>query len=137
MAPTLEVGDRLLAWKFSYYFRSPRRGELVIFYPPRSRRMPFVKRVVGLGGDVVELRRGQLFVNGKLIQEPYIVYRDYRSFGPYRVPAGHFFVLGDNRANSRDSRFFGAVPLRNLIGQPFVIYWPPHRFRFLRRPDGW
>jgi signal peptidase I len=136
MEPTLRVHDRLLANKFIYNFSDaePGRGDIVVFESVENPEEDLVKRVVGLPGDTIALKSGVLRVNGKPKEEPYIhsnpclAYKPKTcSFGPVQVPGNHVFVMGDNRANSHDSRFFGAVPDKNLIGKPFVRFWPPGR----------
>jgi signal peptidase I len=132
--------DRVLANRFVYHLRSPERGEIVVFETPPAARQrcgaggTFVKRVIGLPGEKVEVRLvrgdGYVFINGRQLKEPYV--RDDRrqistSFGPVTVPAGHFFMLGDNRESSCDSREWGSVPRDNLIGKVFATYWPPNR----------
>ncbi|MDD5747966.1 MAG: signal peptidase I [Actinomycetota bacterium] len=155
MTPTLKVGDRVMVEKLSYLFGKPRRGEIVVFrFPPSEPSSmntknpfywpfeqiaetlhiafrdstPYVKRVVATGGQTIELRKGILYVNGKRIHEGYAMI-DSCDYGPERVPEGTVFCLGDYRANSRDSRFIGPVPLRTIIGRVILIWWPPGRFR--------
>jgi signal peptidase I len=154
MSPTLKVGDRVMVDRVTYYFRKPRRGDIVVWrYPPEDPRSlnttnifywpiqqiletlhlthrgttPFVKRVVATEGETLELKHGRLYINGKRINEPYIV-PDTADFGPVKVPKGMFYGLGDNRPNSRDSRFFGPIPYRAVIGRVFLRWWPPSRF---------
>ncbi|HSL00726.1 MAG TPA: signal peptidase I [Rubrobacteraceae bacterium] len=129
MVPTLKVWDRVLINKVAYDFTGPNRGDIVLFESPASAKDPLIKRVVGLPGETVELRDGTLYVNGEPQEEPYLRKHrpDGRPYGPQRVPEGHVFVMGDNRANSFDSRFFGPVPQENLIGESLVRFWPPTR----------
>ncbi|HYH27653.1 MAG TPA: signal peptidase I [Actinomycetota bacterium] len=157
MENTLQVGDRVLVNKVVYRFRQPRRGEVIVFENPHAvepDRGPvaaflnwvteglgfssnpekdFIKRVVGLPGDVVEMSGGRTFVNGKAVEEPYLhPQKDLGDYGPYRVPRGRFFVMGDNRANSQDSRYgLGAIPEGRIVGKAFVVLWPPKRFEWL------
>ena len=134
--------DRVLANRFIYRFRDPRRGEVVVFEtPPRARVEcgaggTFVKRIVGLPGETVQvrLRRGSayVFIDGRRLDEPYLE-QDRRDIGPeerFRVPQNHYFVMGDNRSQSCDSRVWGSVPESNLIGPVFMTYWPPNRISF-------
>jgi len=131
--------DRVLANRFIYHFRDPRRGEIVVFNTPDAARVKcgaggtFVKRLIGLPGETVEVRLeggvGYVFINGKQLREPYIQ-RDRRStqaFGPLEVPPDNYFMMGDNRSESCDSRSWGTVPRGNLIGEVFATYWPPNR----------
>ncbi len=115
-----------------YLFHPPQRGDIVVFNPPTPSDKPYVKRVIGLPGDRVAVRNNQVFVNGTLIEEPYIAappgYTYPQGGGDFTVPTGSIFVLGDNRNNSSDSHHFGQVPLDNVIGKAIVSYWPPEGF---------
>jgi signal peptidase I len=129
--------DRVLANRFIFHFRDPHRGDIVVFKTPEKAFEAcgaggtFVKRIVGLPNDVVTERRGQVSINGKPLDEPYIPTdeRDDRS-GKWIVPAGSYFMMGDNRAQSCDSREWGSVPRGDLIGPVFAVYWPPQRISF-------
>lgn len=130
MVPTLQVGDRVLANKFIYDFTDPDRGDVVVFESVEVEGQDLIKRVVGTPGDTVEVREGTLYVNGERQEEPYTNQRGSGISPPqeeFEVPEDTVFVMGDNRANSRDSRFFGAVPEENIEGDAFVIFWPPTR----------
>lgn len=115
-----------------YVLRSPARGDLVAFRAPRRAADvcgvagTFVKRVIGLPGETVTSRSGRIRADGRPLREPYLGSRDTRS-GTWRVPAGRYFLLGDNRAQSCDSRSFGAVPRGRLVGRVLAVYWPPNR----------
>ena len=140
MRMTLLEGDRILVNKFIYHFQEPRRGDIVVFRFPSDPKRPFIKRLTGLDGDAVEIRDGAVLVNG----HPLAGYgafeaRHYINQGPWggygqivQVPPGELYVLGDNSASSHDSRFWGFVPRRLLIGQAVCIFWPPNRMRILR-----
>jgi signal peptidase I len=131
--------DRVLANRFIYRFRDPRRGEIVVFETPPAAKQrcgaggTFVKRLIGLPGDRVELRNeggsSYVYINGKKLDEPYIEpdRRDTRGAETYNVPQGQYFMMGDNRSQSCDSREWGTVPRKNLIGKVFATYWPPNR----------
>ena len=134
--------DRVLANRFIYHFTDPKRGDVVVFETPPSAKAKcgaggtFVKRIVGLPGETVGIRllRGAAFVyiDGRRLEEPYIEH-DRRDIGPeekFKVPAGSYFVMGDNRSQSCDSRVWGSVPEDNLIGKVFMTYWPPQRISF-------
>ena len=133
MVPTFEVGDRVFVNKFIYRFREPKQGEIVVFKSIEGEQEDLIKRVVGVPGDTITLDNGMLLVNGVPKDEPYVNHQlpDPSSFGPITVPEGKVFVLGDNRANSRDSRFFGPLPIQDVEGEAFVIFWPPGRARLL------
>jgi signal peptidase I len=149
MIPTLEIGDRVLVEKVTYRFREPQRGEVIVFsrpgYDPGPRsvgtvvrsfleglglvqpnaEIDLIKRVIGLPGETVEIRKGRVLINGEPLDESY-AQPETRDYGPTEVPADHLFMLGDNRMNSDDSRFsLGTVPLSNVVGKAFVILWPP------------
>lgn len=158
MEPTLQEGDRVLVDRLTYHFRRPRRGEVIVFRfnpndpanatqggNPLSRSldllaevlnithqeaMPFIKRVVGVEGDVVELREGKLYVNSELYQADYEYVSD-GSNGVWEVPKGTVMVMGDNRPNSNDSRRWGFVPYGSIIGRAIAVWWPPSRWKSL------
>ena len=140
MRPTLIEGDRILVNKFLYRFRSPARGDIIVFRYPDEPRRPFIKRLAAMGGDTVELREGRVFVNGQSLDGKGIFrVNHYYSQGPYgqerqviQVPPDSFYVLGDNSSSSHDSRFWGFVPRRLLIGKAMCIFWPFTRLRLLR-----
>lgn len=132
MVPTLEPGDRVLVCKFWYRFFEPKRGQIVVFRFPYDTSKDFIKRVVGLPGDVVEISDGVVFLNGKRLDEPYVFHRDRYQMSPVRVPEGSYFVMGDNRPNSQDSRFWGFVPKNLILGPAFFRYWPLTRLGLVR-----
>jgi signal peptidase I len=127
--------DRVLANRFIYHFKDPDRGDIVVFKTPKAARErcftggTYVKRIIGLPGDSLQQRSGVVFINGQRLDEPYIdpVERDDRSFGPEQVPPHHYFMMGDNRKASCDSRTWGALDRDAFIGKVFAIYWPPGR----------
>jgi signal peptidase I len=132
MEPTLMIDDRILVAKFLYRFEPVHRGDVIVFRYPLNPQRDFVKRVIGLPGDRVQLKDGVVSVEGKPISEKgYTIKPDFGNYGPVTVPARDFFVLGDNRNNSEDSRFFGYVPGGNIIGKAIFIYWPPQRLGFV------
>jgi signal peptidase I len=143
-APGCEArfSDRVLANRFIYHFHDPERGDVIVFKTPAAAKAKcgaggtFVKRIIGLPNERVQvrLRRGAayVYIDGKRLDEPYIQ-NDRRDIGPaatYRVPADHYFVMGDNRSQSCDSRVWGSVPRDNIIGKVFMTYWPPLRISF-------
>ena len=128
MVPTLEVGDRVLANKFIYRFTEPERGDVVVFDSVEGDGQTLIKRVAGVEGDEIRVQGGVLFVNGETQDEPYLnryVQDESVPYGPETVPENHVFVLGDNRGNSGDSRVFGPVPVENVKGEAFLVFWPP------------
>ena len=133
MVPTLKVQDRVLVNKFIYRFSEPERGDIVVFQSVEGSREELIKRVVGLPGDEIAVRGGKLFVNGEPQSEPHVnkKFPDRSSAAPTTIPKGHVFVMGDNRANSHDSRRFGPVPERNIEGEAFLRFWPPNRLDLL------
>ncbi len=151
MQPTLAEGERLVVNKIVYLrigwndladvipfldpspvsadstlftFSQPKHGDVIIFHYPLDPTRDFVKRVIGVPGDTIEIQRGQVFRNGVAIEEPYVSRPDHRSTGAVGVPAGAYYVLGDNRAVSTDSREWGMVPLENVVGRMWFRYWP-------------
>lgn len=152
MIPTLQIGDRVIVEKVSFRFGEPQRGDVVVFHRPGVQRpsglvqaakeflqglglmqpdanIDLIKRIIGLPGETIRLERGQLWVDGVSIAEPYVV-EDWRDYGPVTVPDGHYLMLGDNRPNSDDSRFsLGMVPRDHLVGKAFTILWPPGHAR--------
>ena len=129
MVPTLKYGDRVLVNKFIYRFTEPQRGDIIVFKSVEGDGQDLIKRVVGVPGDEIAVRGGKLFVNGEPQQEPYVnkKYPDRSFYAPTTVPKDHVFAMGDNRANSQDSRVFGPVPEKNIEGEAFLRFWPPDR----------
>lgn len=133
MVPTLLPGDHLLVNKFIYQTREPQRGDIVVFEYPKDPSLDYVKRLVGIEGDVIEIKNKKLSVNNVEQDEGYIVHTDARAFpaseqprdnfGPVAVPPDSFFVLGDNRDNSFDSRFWGFVSSSEIHGKVTSMYW--------------
>ncbi|MFA5843609.1 MAG: signal peptidase I [Coriobacteriia bacterium] len=126
MEPTLEIGDRVLVNKFVYRFSTPSPGDIVVFRRPAS-DVDYIKRVIAVGGQTVDVRNGAVFVDGRRLTERYIhgASTDPGSVGlPLLVPEGSVFLMGDNRTNSQDSRWFGAQTRSAVLGRAFVVYWP-------------
>ena len=137
MQPTMNSGDfvlvnKLIYWKLPFYesisskfvFHPPRRGELVIFDYPYDNSRKFVKRVIAGPGDTLEIKEGIVVVNSEAINEPYVYHRSKENYRPITVPRDSYFVLGDNRKNSQDSRSFGLVSSKNILGKALISYWP-------------
>jgi len=137
MEPSLHNRERLLVNKLVYRFRKPERGDVVVFRYPANPKRRFIKRVIGVPGDEVEVRDGFVILNGMTLDEDYTLDLTYGYFGPKTVPDGHYFVLGDNRNNSDDSRYpdVGFVPMANIVGKAGLIWWPPQRIGLLRNPQ--
>lgn len=125
MAPHVVSGEYVLINTVAYRIGHPARGDIVAFRHERSAPSVYLKRVIGLPGDRVSVLRGVVYVDGARLREPYVRFADRRSFAEVRVPAGTLYVLGDNRANSDDSRFWGFVDQDQLIGKAIAGIWPP------------
>lgn len=142
MRPTLMEGDRIFVDKITYRFRKPERGEIIVFRYPLDRKKDFVKRLAGLGGETLEIQDGSLYVNGQKVEHPsaiaerFYYNRDDWDYGKrgqkILVPADHYFALGDNSAQSSDSRNWGFVSKKDLVGRAVLIWWPPRRFRLIK-----
>lgn len=152
MIPTFAIGDRIFANKFIYgaripftdlrlpALRDPKRGDIVIFVSPESPKKDFVKRLIAIGGETVEIKEGNIYINGKLLDSPASIRGNYYfNTGEYggenqviKVPKDSYYVLGDNSANSRDSRYWGFFPKKNLIGKAILIYWPINRMKIIK-----
>ena len=126
MLPRLEDQDRLFINKFAYQFEKVQRGEVVVFYYPHDHSKSYIKRVIALPGDRLSIDHGAVSVNGVLLKEPYVPerYQDERSLPERIVPAGEYFVMGDHRSISSDSRDFGPVPRDLIYGRAAFVYWP-------------
>jgi len=134
MVPTLRINDKLIVDKLSYHFTEPQRGDIVVFSPTDGIKKEnpnlkdaFIKRVIGLPGDKVEVKGERVYINDKPLQERYIEDKPHYQFGPVVVPPDSYLVLGDNRNNSYDSHYWGFVPRDNIIGRAVVRFWPPNR----------
>lgn len=131
MRPTLDDGEYILVNKMSFRSTLPEYGDVVVFHFPISPDQDFIKRVIALPGDTVDIRDGQVRVNDQLLEEPYIAAAPHY-VGTWQVPDENIFVLGDNRNNSSDSHSWGAVPMKNVIGKAIFIYWPPPAWKTLK-----
>ncbi|MBW4664617.1 MAG: signal peptidase I [Chroococcus sp. CMT-3BRIN-NPC107] len=134
MEPTLEVNDRLIVDKISYNFTSPHRGDVVVFTPPQiivekeKSTEPFIKRVIGLPGEQIEIKGGRVYVNNQPLLENYIADTPNYNWGPQIVPRNSYLVLGDNRNKSYDGHVWGFLERDRLIGKVVMRFWPPERF---------
>jgi signal peptidase I len=124
MNPTLISGEYVIVNRVSYRLGSPQRGDIIVFHFPRDPREEYIKRVIGLPGDQVEINQGQVYVNGQPLEESYLKVKTNYS-GTWQVPEGQLFVLGDNRNNSSDSHDWGTVPMDYVVGKAILVYWPP------------
>jgi len=148
MLDTLQIGDHLLVTKFAYDIRlpstiwldttdgkvlyktgDPQRGDIMVFKYPLNEDQDFIKRVIGLPGETVEIKNKVVYIDGRPLDEPYVLHKDARrvpvrdDFGPFKVPEGEYFMMGDNREGSHDSRFWGTVKRSKIVGKALVIYW--------------
>jgi signal peptidase I len=124
MEPTLHNGEYVLVNRLAYKWTPPHLGDVIVFRYPRNPHQDYVKRVIGLPGDEVYITTGQVYVNGQLLDEPYIA-DTTQYYGTWSVPQNSLFVLGDNRNHSSDSHEWEYVPMQNVIGKVLVVYWPP------------
>ena len=129
MLATLQIGDHILVNKFLYYFTGPERGDVIVFKYPQDETRDFIKRVIGLPGETVEVRGKEVLINGVALREPYAIYgetptfRERERLGPLVVPPGRLFVMGDNRDHSMDSRVWGFLEIAKVKGKAFMIYF--------------
>ena len=131
MIPTLKIGDHILVNKFIYYFEPIRRGDIIVFKFPQDETRDFIKRVIGLPGETLEVRGREVLINGVPLKEPYVVYSDgplaqaleREHLGPLVIPPGEFFMMGDNRDHSMDSRAWGFLNIHKIKGKAFIVYF--------------
>jgi signal peptidase I len=131
MLPTLQIGDHILVNKFIYYFEPIQRGDIIVFKFPQDETRDFIKRVIGLPGDTLEIRGRQVLINGVPLGEPYAVYSDgpiaqaveRERLAPLVIPPGKFFMMGDNRDHSMDSRVWGLLDMHKIKGRAFIVYF--------------
>ena len=152
MIPTFQVGDRIFVSKFIYgakipftnirlpAVRQPQRGDIIVFVSPETPKKDFVKRLIATEGETVEIRDGRIYVDNKIVDEPDsingVYYYNSGDYGGHsqviKVPKDSYYALGDNSASSRDSRYWGFVPKKNMIGKVIVIYWPIQRMKIVK-----
>ena len=128
MQPTLLAGQRLIVIKPAYNFREPERGEIIIVRPPTDPNREFVKRLIGLPGDIIEVKGGTVYVNQVPLEEPYIKEKPRYTLAPVKIPEDNYFVLGDNRSNSSDSHLGWTVTRDHIVGWAWLRYWPLGKF---------
>ena len=140
MLDTIQIGDRVFSEKVSYYFRDPEQGDIITFADPENPQRTLIKRVIAVGGQTVDLKDGYVYVDGKTLNEPYTEGKQSlplnTAYGvsvtyPYTVPDGYLWVMGDNRTNSADSRYFGAVSKDSVTGHANFTFWPLNRIGIL------
>lgn len=126
MEKTIMTGDRVIGYRLAYSFSEPERGDIIIFKFPDDESKLYIKRLIGLPGETVEIKEGKVFVDGEALDEPYLTVTTEGTFGPYTVPEGHYFMLGDNRNNSADSRYWNNTYLarEKIVGKAVFKYWP-------------
>lgn len=134
MIPTIEINDRIVVNKFIYRFQALDYNDIVVFKFPDDPRQTFVKRLIGKGGDIIEIKDSVLYRNNEPIQEPYLKETMYNNFGPYKVLEDHYFMMGDNRNNSKDSRFWENkyVSQKQVVGKATYRIWPINRIGQLK-----
>lgn len=133
MEPSFQSGEFVLVNKLAYKFGKPLYGDVIVFRYPRDPEQEYIKRIIGLSGDLVRIVDGSVYVNDQIINEPTnTTARNYQS--EWQVPEDSLFVLGDNRSNSSDSREWGTVPMDYVIGKALVVYWPPEKWGLVHQP---
>ncbi|PZO53821.1 MAG: signal peptidase I [Phormidesmis priestleyi] len=140
MLPTLEINDRLVIDKVSYRFKTPSRGDIVVFHPPAAAgaqfsHEAFIKRVIGLPDEVIEIKDGKVYADGVALTEPYTEAPPDYTWGPKTVPSGSYLMLGDNRNNSDDGHVWGFLPSDRIIGRATIRFWPLDRLAYLADPS--
>jgi signal peptidase I len=133
MEPNFHTGQYLIVDKIGYRLHTVERGDVIVFVPPKDASRDFIKRVIALPGERVEIRQGHVLINGKLLQEPYIKVSWNYTMAPIVVGEDEYFVLGDNRNNSSDSRMWGLLPKKNIVGKAWLSYWPPQQWGLIPR----
>jgi signal peptidase I len=129
MLPGIEQGDYILVSKATYLLGEPQRGDIIVLHSPQDPNTDLIKRIIALPGDTVEIKDNTVFVNDTALVEPYIMEPPHYLLPPEKIPAGQYFVLGDNRNNSSDSHRGWTLPRKNIIGKAWITYWPPYRWR--------
>jgi signal peptidase I len=130
MVPTLQTGEYVIVNRLSYRLGTPQRGDIIVFHFPRDPQEEYIKRVIGLPGDEVEVTNGIVSINGQALNETYLDTKT-NYIGSWRIPEGQLFVLGDNRNNSSDSHDWGTVPMSYVVGKAVLVYWPPPDWGFI------
>lgn len=133
MEPTLKVGDKIIVNKLLYRFSSPKRGDIMVFKYPVNPERDFIKRVIGLPGETIEIKNSKVYIDGKILEQPFLPpdLKYNRNLAPTKIGENQYFMLGDNRNNSEDSRFWGSLPEKNIVGKAMFVYWPYNRIKQL------
>ena len=134
MLPNLHEGEYVIVDKVSYAFRQPERGEIVVLKNPTPSQPDLIKRIIGLPGETIDVHGGSVYINGQPLAEPYIAQPMVADSGATQLQADQYFVMGDNRNNSEDSRRFGPRAVNDIVGRAWIIYWPPTDWQILARP---
>jgi signal peptidase I len=134
MNPTLQHGEYVLVSRLAYRTGEPERGDIIVFSFPVDQKQDLIKRVIGLPGETVNIRNGEVLINGVKLEEPYIAQSPVYN-GTWTVGAGELFVLGDNRNDSKDSHQWGLLPIENIIGKALLIYWPPPEWKLINHTE--
>lgn len=126
METTIMTGDRVIGLRFAYIFDEPKRGDIVIFKYPDDEKVLYIKRIIGMPGDTVDVKDGKVFINDEVLDEPYLRVITEGKYGPYKVPEGSYFMMGDNRNRSADSRFWDNTFLKKegIVGKAWLRYYP-------------
>jgi signal peptidase I len=132
MEPNLVTGERLLGNKLVYRLYSPARGDVVVFHCPTDPNRMYIKRVIALPGETIEIRDGRVYIDGQKLREPYLVHTPHGFYGPQKVGPDNLFVMGDHRDQSNDSRNWGELPIQNVEAKAWVRFWPPGRLDLMR-----
>lgn len=135
MEPTLEDGQYLVVNKMVYRLHEPQRGDIVVFHDPRNGDRKLIKRVIGLPGEILEIKNGRVYINEQRLNESYIPNLGSSSRPPGPIPDDCYFVMGDNRNNSSDSRSWGPLPREKIVGKAWLTYWPPSRWGLILHQD--
>jgi len=132
MLPGIEQGDYILVSKATYFLGEPQRGDIIVLHSPQDPNTDLIKRIIALPGDTVKIKDNTVFVNDTALVEPYTLEPPHYLLLPEEIPAGNYFVLGDNRNNSSDSHRGWTLPRKNIIGKAWITYWPPYRWRTMK-----
>ena len=132
MIPNLETGQRVLVCKGAYWFGDPHRGDVIVFRKPGEPERVLIKRIIGMPGDRLEIKGGQVYIGDELLEEPYVIEPTSSDYSSIEIPTGHYFVMGDNRDYSSDSRSWGTMPRENIIGKAWLCYWPLSAWHLVR-----